>query len=632
MRLFKIIVTACFLVMTGNAFAQQMALTGNRNSFAPDEQFAIEYSGAQKGDCILLYHNVSLLPLKQRGMVTEETGAFNPVGLQPGDYKAVLVGADGVGKMQIFFSVGNYDLPAGKRIVVISDPHVMAPELVENPSNAVYQRVMSQDRKLMPYSYELFSACLDSVRALKPDLLLIVGDMTKDGERASNELVSMCLQQLADEGIPSLVIPGNHDMENIGAIRFTADSYQKAETIGEEEFEAIYQNFGWGVASERDPFSLTYACDLFSGVRFIGIDDCMTPSRGYTRVGDAEYGKVNPNTVDWVLSQADRAKEEGKVVIAAIHHQMLNHYVGQERLMASAATEKGDSIARLFADHGIHVVLTGHMHTPNASRIKGWETENVITEISCASTVTYPVQFRILTLSDDLSTLSVDTRYLRSTANLPDVQQAARDKVESTLSKSISDLVPRYMATFNQMLAAFASEPAFAAVIDDVPQDPEELSAIMEMAFSETMKKVLFTLSEGNEQLKDAQENIFSQLKNDCALACELMFDQQTPDTRAFLAMSMYYYMLENGETLLKSMLSDTSYMGTDLADQTDDLYLRVSLRDNGAGIISTSVDEGSAPCEVYGINGIRLGSDARRLPHGIYIIRQGAKTHKVIL
>ena len=123
-----------------------------------------------------------------------------------------------------------------------------------------------------------------------------------------------------------------------------------------------------------------------------------------------------------------------------------------------------------------------------------------------------------------------------------------------------------------------------------------------------------------------------SQLKNDCALACELMFDQQTPDTRAFLAMSMYYYMLENGETLLKSMLSDTSYMGTDLADQTDDLYLKVSLRDNGAGIISTSVDEGSAPCEVYGINGIRLGSDARRLPHGIYIIRQGAKTHKVIL
>lgn len=632
MRLFRNIVTACFLVLTGNAFAQQLTLTDNRNSFAPDEQFGIEYSGAQKGDCILLYHNVSLLPLKQRGVVTEETGIFKPKDLQPGDYKAVLVDADGVGKMQIFFSVGNYTLPAGKRIVVISDPHVMAPELVENPTNPVYQKTMSLDRKLMPYSYEIFSACLDSVRALKPDLLLIVGDMTKDGERASHELVSMCLQQLADEGIPSLVIPGNHDMENIGAIRFTADSYQKAETIGEEEFEAIYQNFGWGVASERDPYSLTYACDLFNGVRFIGIDDCMTPSRGYTRVGDAEYGKVNPATIDWVLSQADKAKEDGKVVIAAIHHQMLQHYVGQERLMASAATEKGDSIARLFADHGIHVVLTGHMHTPNASKIKGWKTENVITEISCASTVTYPVQFRILTLSDDLSTLSVYTRYLSSTANLPDVQLAARDKVESTLGKSISDLVPRYMATFNQMLAAFASEPAFAAVIDDVPQDPEELSAIVEMAFSGTMKKVLFTLSEGNEQLKDAEENVFSQLKSDCALACELMFDQQTPDTRAFLAMSMYYYMLENGETSLKSMLSDTSYMGTDLADQTDDLYLKVSLRDNGAGIISTSMDDGSATIEVYGINGIRLGSDVRSLPHGIYIIRQGGKTHKVIL
>jgi len=66
MRLFKIIVTACFLVMTGNAFAQQMALTGNRNSFAPDEQFAIEYSGAQKGDCIL-YIIMYLCFLSSRG-------------------------------------------------------------------------------------------------------------------------------------------------------------------------------------------------------------------------------------------------------------------------------------------------------------------------------------------------------------------------------------------------------------------------------------------------------------------------------------------------------------------------------------------------------------------------------------
>ena len=631
-RYLRIIMTACLLVVAGTAFAQQLTLSGNKDAFAPNEQIGIEYSGAEKGDCILLYHNVSLLPLKQRCEIMAEAGSFFPLDLQPGDYRAVLVGKNGVEKVQVCFTVGNYALPAGKRIVVISDPHVMSPELVEDSENSVYLKAMSQDRKLMPYSYEIFSACLDSVRALHPDLLFIVGDMTKSGERASHELVAVCLQQLADEGIPSLVIPGNHDLENLYPVCYTSDGQKRTENVSIEEFEAIYQNFGWGFDSARDPNSLTYACNLFKNVRFIGIDDCLTTSRGYPTFSEAEYGKVKPETIEWVLAQADKAKEEGKVVIAAIHHQMLHHYVGQERLMASSATENGDSIARLFADHGIRVVLTGHMHTPNVSRIKGWETDGIITEISCASTVTYPSQFRILTLSDDFSTLSVDTRYLRSTANLPDVQQAARDKVESTLGKSISDLVPRYMSTFNQMLAAFANEPAFASVIEDVPQDPDELSTIVEQAFSESMKKVIFTLSEGNENLKDAEENIFEQLKNDCAIACDLIFDQQTPDTRAFLAMSMYYYMIDSMETMLKSMLSDTSYMGTELADQTDDLYLTVSLDGHDAGIMSIQLDDASAPCEVFGINGVRMGTNLRHLPRGLYIIRQGAKTRKVIL
>ena len=632
MRVIRFFMVACMLMMAGAVWAQQLSLTGNRNSFSPNEQMTITYSGAEKGDRIVFYHNLSIQPLRQVCEVNAESGSFTPSGLQPGDYRAILVGADGDGKVQIFFTIGDYPLPEGKRIVVLADPHVMAPELVEDPTNARYLYVMSQERKLLPQSYELFSAFLDSVRTLRPDLLLIVGDMTKDGERASNELVSGCLQQLADEGIPTLVIPGNHDMENIGSYVFTSEGLKKTETVSIDEFAAIYMNSGWGLGSERDPNSLTYACDILGGVRFIGIDDCRTPSRGYTKVGDAEYGKVNPETLKWVLAQADKAAEEGKVVIAAIHHQLLQHYVGQERLMASAATEDGESIARQLADHGVRVVLTGHMHTPNVSRIKGYETEGVLTEISCPSIVTYPSQYRILTINDDFSTLSVDTRYMRSSYSFSDVQQAARDKVESTLGKIISDLVPRYMSAFNQMLASFASEPAFASVIEDVPQDPEELSAITEQAFSMTLKKLIFTFYEGNEHLKDAEESIFNQLMSDCATACELVFDQQTPDTRAFLAMTLYYYMLDNAETMLHSMLSDTSYWGTDLADQTDDLYLSVALSDSGESVVLSQVDDSSMPQQIFSPDGICLGSDLNGLPRGLYIIRRGSSSNKVVV
>ena len=622
---------ACVLLLSGTVQAQQLLLTDNRTSFSPDEPMAITYSGAEKGDRIILYHNLSMIPLRQACKVNGESGSFTPSGLQPGNYRAMLVGADGEGKVQTFFTIGDYALPAGKRIVVISDPHVMAPELVEDPTNERYQYVMSQERKLLPQSFELFSAVLDSVRALRPDLLLIVGDMTKDGERASHELVCLYLQLLADEGIPTLVIPGNHDLESIASYAYTSSGIKKTDNVSIDEFAAMYQDFGWGRGSERDPNSLTYACDIFDGVRFIGIDDCRTPSRGYPKVGDAEYGEVQPATLEWVIAQADKATAEGKVVIVAIHHQLLYHYVGQERLMASAATDQGESIARTLADHGVSVVLTGHMHTPNISRIRGFETDDVITEIACPSTVTYPVQYRILTLSDDLASLSVDTRSLRSSASFSDVQQAAHDKVEATLGKIISDLVPRYMYAFNQMLASFAGDPAFASVIEDVPQDPDELAALAELAFSGTLKQLIFTFYEGNEHLKDAEESIFSQLKSDCATACELVFDQQTPDTKAFLALSLYYYVLDNAENMLHSMLSDTSNWGTELADQTDDLYVNIALRGEDASIAVSRAEDHATP-QVFSPDGIRMGTDQDNLPRGLYIIRRGASSKKVVV
>lgn len=631
MEKIKCLLAACLFTFAGTAAAQQLSLKGGSQTYSPDAPVTITYSGASQGGQVLLYHNASLFPLKQKCQTDGAQGDFTASGLLPGSYRAVLTDASGAERADVSFSVADYPLPKGKRIFVISDPHVMAPELVEDPTNERYLYIMSRDRKLMPQSYELFAAALDSARALHPDLLIIVGDMTKDGERASHELVAACLQQLAYEGIPSLVIPGNHDLECIGSLAFTAKGERVTDNVSLDEFTAIYQNFGWGTESERDPHSLSYAVDIFDGVRFIGIDDCRIPSRGDTAIGIAEYGRVNPATIDWVLEQADKAREEGKVVIAAIHHQLIQHYVGQERLMASAATEHGDSIARLLADHGIRVALTGHMHMPSVSRIRGFETDGHITEISMASTVTYPSQYRILTLSDDLASLSVDTRYIRQTASIDDVLLAAREKVESTLSKSIAELVPRYLPTFNQMLAGFASDPVFAEVLSDVPQDTDELARIAYLSFAETMKKVLFTLSEGDEQLKDAEEGIFEQLRKDCETASDLIFDQQTPDTRAFLALTMYYFMLDYAENPFHSMFSDTSYWGTELADQTDDLYLTVDLKGNGSGIQLTQAGGMEAPLMVCGIDGIVRHETMENLPRGIYVVRQGGKTYKIV-
>lgn len=51
-------------------------------------------------------------------------------------------------------------------------------------------------------------ALLEKVRSLRPDLLLLTGDLSEDGSRASYQYLRACLKPLV---VPVLALPGNHD-------------------------------------------------------------------------------------------------------------------------------------------------------------------------------------------------------------------------------------------------------------------------------------------------------------------------------------------------------------------------------------------------------------------------------------
>lgn len=69
------------------------------------------------------------------------------------------------------------------KVVVLSDPHVMAPELLANEGTA-WTTYLNGQRKLVDYSQRLFDDMIVRIkRDLRPGLVLISGDLTKDGER-----------------------------------------------------------------------------------------------------------------------------------------------------------------------------------------------------------------------------------------------------------------------------------------------------------------------------------------------------------------------------------------------------------------------------------------------------------------
>lgn len=615
------------------AMAQNTTISTSQPSYTYGDAVVIQYDGAADGDRVLFYQNLSMFPLKEVVTLSSQNGNYQMQSLlEPGQYKVQIVNDLEDIKAESYFLVNHAILPSGgKKIVLFSDPHVMSPALVEDPNSSAYINAMAGNRKLQAYSAELYDAVIDSIKMIHPDLVIIPGDMSKDGELLSHQYVAQRLLELKELGIRTLVIPGNHDMENgLGRV-YTESGAIKAQNVNIEKFKEIYKEFGWGDDSEVDDYTLTYACEPISGIRFIGIDDCKTYSRGWTVDGQAEYGCIQEPTLEWVLQQADNAVAQNKVPIVAIHHQMLTHFNGQDEFV-SASLDQGDSIARVFLDHGIRLVLTGHMHMPDISMIWNAERTDSLIEITSGSTASYPCQYRILTLDDNLLTMNVETRYITSSVTLEDVETTARDQISTSLGSSVKKLVRSYLPKLRKVVDLYSSlDPALAIVLQDIPMNTDELSSIVVQAFGPVMEKVIFTHCEGNENLKMAEDEIIVEFNQACEVACDLVFDNQDDDTKAFMLTLLQAQMQSRGvETMLRSMLSDTAYLGFADQSQTNDLYYTIQLRKDESAIQNISLplfkQEG-----IYNLAGQKVSSTNINLK-GVYIIRKDGKVKKVMM
>lgn len=83
----------------------------------------------------------------------------------------------------------------GYNIFVMSDIHVMAPELLVE-KGAAFEKYVKTDPKLLEESGEVLHTLADIVLDKKPDLVLIPGDLTKDGEMVSHQLVVSILERI----------------------------------------------------------------------------------------------------------------------------------------------------------------------------------------------------------------------------------------------------------------------------------------------------------------------------------------------------------------------------------------------------------------------------------------------------
>ena len=106
-----------------------------------------------------------------------------------------------------------YEPEFEKHIILGSDIHYLSPELTDYGEAFQYD-VDHGDGRLVTYIDQITDAFLEEVVEQHPDILILSGDLSSNGELASHEGLAEKLRRVEAQGIPVAVIPGNHDINN----------------------------------------------------------------------------------------------------------------------------------------------------------------------------------------------------------------------------------------------------------------------------------------------------------------------------------------------------------------------------------------------------------------------------------
>ena len=165
---------------------------------------------------------------------------------------------------------------------------------------------------------DVFQKTIDEINSLKPEAVVITGDLTNEGLIEQYEKCKKMVSQINVEKI--IAISGNHDYRNTGYLLFK--KYFPFKTENE-----------------------------------LG-DDVVLVTLGSARP-DRDEGEIGHHQNLWL--ERTLKKYEGKLKIVAMHHHLIGiPDTGSDRL---TAIDAGD-VLRTVLDSNVSLVLCGHKHRP----------------------------------------------------------------------------------------------------------------------------------------------------------------------------------------------------------------------------------------------------------------------------
>lgn len=355
-------------------------------------------------------------------------------------------------------------LGSGKEITmfVATDIHYMSKSL--NDFGGAFEAFASSgDGKQINYIGELVDAFAYDIKKKQPDILIISGDLTSNGEKANHQELAEKLQRIEAQGTKIYVIPGNHDIQNPWARGFKGDQQYLTPSIGRDEFADIYSNFGYEEAVSRDKNSLSYLAAPSEDLWLLMLD---TNQYEYNRLlgMPTTNGSIKEGTMTWMKECSQLAQKNHAKLITIMHHNLMDH---SSVLSQGYTLDNSGEARKLFRELGLTLTLSGHIHLQDIGVDES--SPSKLYDITTSALSIYPQQYGVLRYSPkeglDYSVAEVDVEgWARESGSkdkkLLDFETYSKDYfAKATYNKSYSGLQKQegYTEAEMQQMAAAMS-------------------------------------------------------------------------------------------------------------------------------------------------------------------------------
>lgn len=281
------------------------------------------------------------------------------------------------------------DVKVPLKFVIATDIHYFSKDLIDD--GPLFQKMLvSGDGKQVNYITEITDAFIEEVIRIHPNGLILSGDLTFNGEKKSHEELGEKLKAVSEAGIPVYVIPGNHDLNNYYAGRYTKNKIVAVDNTSPDEFKNIYRPLGLNNPIFQDEKTLSYVSEVTKDLWLFMLDTNRYEYNSKSYPSEPS-GVIGRDTFIWLENCLKKAVNMGVTPIVVMHHNLLKH---NERLYYGYTLDGYKDIVDLFHKYKVKVNLSGHIHMQS---IVSDETEtNTVYDIVTSALSVYTNQYGVL--------------------------------------------------------------------------------------------------------------------------------------------------------------------------------------------------------------------------------------------